>query len=79
MENNMTNIRKIHKDSVSDQVFDQLKENLVKGIWKPGDKIPSENQLVSLFGVSRASIRMAIQRMITLRLLESKAGEKLQK
>lgn len=75
----MTNIRKIHKDSVSDQVFDQLKENLVKGIWKPGDKIPSENQLVSLFGVSRASIRMAIQRMITLRLLESKAGEKLQK
>lgn len=70
----MNNIRKIVKGSISDQVFVQLKENVVRGIWKPGDKIPSENQLVSLFGVSRASIRMAIQRMITLGLLESRVG-----
>jgi GntR family transcriptional repressor for pyruvate dehydrogenase complex len=70
----MDHIRKINKGSVSDQVFVQLKENIVKGIWQPGEKIPSENQLVSLFGVSRASIRMAIQRMITLGLLESRVG-----
>ena len=30
---------------------------------------------MSLFGVSRASIRMAIQRMITLGLLESRVGD----
>ena len=54
---------------------EELKENILKGIWKPGDKIPSETQLVSLFGVSRASIRMAIQRIITLGLLESKVGD----
>jgi GntR family transcriptional repressor for pyruvate dehydrogenase complex len=71
----MVDIRKIVKESVSDQVFAQLKENVVNGKWQPGDKIPSENQLVSLFGVSRASIRMATQRMITLGLLESKAGD----
>ena len=71
----MAVIRKILKQSVSDQVFSQLKENVVKGRWRPGDKIPSENQLVSLFGVSRASIRMAMQRMITLGLAESKAGD----
>jgi GntR family transcriptional repressor for pyruvate dehydrogenase complex len=67
-------IKKIIRDGVSDQVYTQLKENILKGTWKPGDKIPSENQLVSLFGVSRASIRMAIQRMITLGLLESRVG-----
>ena len=71
----MTEIRKIARDGVSDQVYVQLKENIVKGIWQPGEKIPSENQLVSLFGVSRASIRMAIQRMITLGLLESRVGD----
>jgi GntR family transcriptional repressor for pyruvate dehydrogenase complex len=71
----MSDLRKIVKQSVSDQIFGQLKENVVKGRWKPGDKIPSENQLVVLFGVSRASIRMAVQRMITLGLLESKAGD----
>jgi GntR family transcriptional regulator, transcriptional repressor for pyruvate dehydrogenase complex len=70
----MTDIRKITKDGICDQVFRQLKENVVNKVWKPGDKIPSENQLVSLFGVSRASIRMAIQRMITLGLLESRVG-----
>jgi GntR family transcriptional repressor for pyruvate dehydrogenase complex len=70
----MNHIKKIIKGNVADQVFLQLKENVVKGIWQPGEKIPSENQLVSLFGVSRASIRMAIQRMITLGLLESRVG-----
>ena len=71
----MTNIRRITRDGVSEQVYQQLKKNVLKGTWKPGDKIPSESQLVSLFGVSRASIRMAIQRMITLGLLESKVGD----
>ena len=71
----MTDIKKITKDGIPEQVYKQLKENILKGIWKPGDKIPSENQLVSLFGVSRASIRMAIQRLITLGLLEPKVGD----
>jgi len=67
-------IKKILRNGVPDQVYSQLKENVAQGVWQPGDKIPSENQLVSLFGVSRASIRMAIQRMITLGLLESRVG-----
>ncbi len=71
----MSVIRRIARDGVSDQVYDQLKENVVQGVWQPGEKIPSENQLASLFGVSRASIRMAIQRMITLGLLESRVGD----
>jgi GntR family transcriptional repressor for pyruvate dehydrogenase complex len=68
-------IKKILRNGVPDQVYSQLKENVAQGVWQPGDKIPSENQLVSLFGVSRASIRMAIQRMITLGLLESRVGD----
>ena len=71
----MSNIRRITRDGVSEQVYKQLKENVLNGAWKPGDKIPSESQLVSLFGVSRASVRLAIQRMITLGLLESRVGD----
>jgi GntR family transcriptional regulator, transcriptional repressor for pyruvate dehydrogenase complex len=71
----MSVIRKIARDGVSNQVYGQLKENITRGTWQPGEKIPSENQLVSLFGVSRASIRMAIQRMITLGLVESRVGD----
>jgi GntR family transcriptional regulator, transcriptional repressor for pyruvate dehydrogenase complex len=68
-------IKKIVRDGVADQVYSQLKENVVQGVWQPGQKIPSENQLVTLFGVSRASVRMAIQKMIALGLLESKVGD----
>lgn len=68
-------IKKIVRSSVAEQVYDQLKDNVVKGVWQPGEKIPSENQLVSLFGVSRPSIRMAIQKMITLGMVESKVGD----
>lgn len=71
----MTVIKKIVRDGVSHQVYGQLKENVVKGVWQPGEKIPSENQLVTLFGVSRASIRMAIQKMIAYGLLESRVGD----
>ena len=68
-------IKRIVRSSVAEQVYSQLKENVVNGIWKPGEKIPSENQLVSLLGVSRPSIRMAIQKMITLGMIESKVGD----
>jgi GntR family transcriptional repressor for pyruvate dehydrogenase complex len=68
-------IKKIVRDGVADQVYNQLKENVVQGVWRPGDRIPSENQLASLFGVSRASVRMAINKMITLGLLESRVGD----
>lgn len=68
-------IKKITRAGVPDQVYSQLKENVVQGVWQPGEKIPSENQLVLLFGVSRASIRIAVQRMITLGLLESRVGD----
>ncbi|MGC7870156.1 FadR/GntR family transcriptional regulator [Desulfosporosinus sp. SYSU MS00001] len=71
----MNNITKISKDSVSELVYNQLKENVVNERWVPGDKIPSENQLAELFGVSRVSVRVAIQKMITLGLLEAKVGE----
>lgn len=38
-------IQKISRDSISDQVFAQMKEQILEGEWKPGEKIPSENEL----------------------------------
>ena len=46
-------IQKISRDSISDQVFVQMKEQILEGEWKPGEKIPSENELARQFGVSR--------------------------
>ena len=68
-------IHPIKKVNISDQVYEQLREQLINGVWKQGDKIPSENELVALFNVSRVTVRQALSKLITLGLLETKLGE----
>ncbi len=39
------------------------------------EKIPSENELASMFQVSRTTVRQALSKLVTLGLIETKAGE----
>ena len=68
-------LQKIEKQNVGDMVFEQLKDSIMAGEWKPGEKMPSENELVSILGVSRISVRSALQRLSGLGLIESRRGE----
>lgn len=47
----------------------------MKGLWVPGSKIPSENELSKRLGVSRISIREAFQRLVSLGILETRQGD----
>ena len=42
------------------QVKQILLEKLDKGTWKPGDLVPSEQELQELYGVSRITVRQAL-------------------
>lgn len=68
-------ITPIKRESIIDQVYEQLKDNLLDGTWKPGDKIPSENELSEAFGISRVSVRQALARLAALGLIETRLGE----
>lgn len=68
-------IQRIKKVNVGEQVFEQLKQMLLSGEWAPGDKLPSENELAVMFGVSRITVRQALQKLNALDLLETKLGE----
>lgn len=68
-------IQKINRESISDQVFQQMKGQILEGEWKPGDKIPSENELCRLMGVSRVTVRNALQKLSALGLVETRFGE----
>jgi GntR family transcriptional repressor for pyruvate dehydrogenase complex len=70
-----SSLKPVRRDSVRDQVFDQLKEQVIKGTWTPGGKLPSENELAGRLGVSRVSIREGLQKLVTLGLLETRHGE----
>lgn len=65
----------ILKVNITQQVIQYLKENIENGTWTVGEKIPSENDLTKILGVSRASIRVAIQQFIALDVLESIHGK----
>lgn len=66
---------RIKKDSVQDLVFDQLKKAILDGTFMPGDKLPSEHELCSQLGVSRPSVKMAIQRLCVLGIVETRQGD----
>lgn len=68
-------ISKIVKQNLSDMIFQQMKEQILNGDWEPGKKIPSENELTKLFGVSRISVRQALQKLTAIGLIETRVGE----
>lgn len=61
--------------SLVDEVFEQMKEHIISGEWEPGEKIPSEHELSTLFNVSRTTIRNAIQKLKTIGVLITKQGQ----
>ena len=68
-------IKPIKKVNVAEQVFEQLKDMLVKGVWKQGEKIPSENELAENFCVSRITVRQALQKLNVIGLIDTRLGE----
>ncbi|MGL5544719.1 FadR/GntR family transcriptional regulator [Cetobacterium sp.] len=64
----------MNKEKASDKVFKYIEEKIVKGIWKEGDKIESENQLAIELNVSRVSVREAISKMVAMGILLKKKG-----
>jgi len=65
----------INKESTLEVIVQQIKDQIKKGILKPGEKLPSERKLADLIGVSRASVREAIQALAFSGYLEVIQGK----
>ena len=50
--------------SLYEQLCCEMKSNLEKGIWKGGNKIPSENEMAAEYGVSRMTVRSAVTELV---------------
>lgn len=68
-------IKPIKRVHVGEQVFEQLKQLLIDGEWRQGEKLPSENSLAEMLGVSRITVRQALQKLGALGLIETRLGE----
>ncbi|RXK14098.1 transcriptional regulator [Halarcobacter mediterraneus] len=67
-------IKKPVKLSLPKQITLEIEKAIKNGIFKVGERIPSEPDLVKKFAVSRNTIREAIQSLIQAGVLESRQG-----
>lgn len=69
------NLKPIKPKRISDQVFEQIRELIYKGEFKPGQQILPERELAVSMAVSRTSVRNAINKLVTMGLLEHRQGQ----
>lgn len=68
-------LKPIKPKRIADQVFDQLHDLLLRGAFKPGEKIMTERELSEAFQVSRTSVRDAINKLVVMGMLEQRQGQ----
>jgi DNA-binding FadR family transcriptional regulator len=59
----MTALKPVRKQSLSDAVFEQLRDQIVSGAMVPGSPLPAERVLCEALGVNRGSVREALKRL----------------
>jgi DNA-binding FadR family transcriptional regulator len=59
---------------IADTIARKLEIMILEGVLKPGEKLPSERQLAEKLGVSRPSLREAIQKLAARNLLKTRRG-----
>lgn len=68
-------LQKTVRSSLVKQVVEQLAQRIEAGDWKVGERIPPEPDLVEQLGVSRNTLREAVQALIHTGMLEARQGD----
>lgn len=64
----------IQQRRLSDDIAEQLETMILEGVLQAGERLPAERKLAEKFGVSRPSLREAIQKLVAKGLLISRQG-----
>lgn len=64
----------LRQPRLADVITERLEGMLLEGSLKPGQRLPPERELAERFGVSRPSLREAIQKLAARGLLTSRQG-----
>ena len=64
----------MQRRKLSDQIAEQLEGMIADGTLKPGERLPAERQLSERLGISRPSLREAIQKLASKGLLNTRQG-----
>ena len=56
------------------QLYSILRKEIARGTWKPGERMPSEMELIRIYGVSRITVRQAFDLLVNEGLVYRRRG-----
>ena len=71
----MVYVANAYKGTKCDIVTERLKDMIISGAYKSGEKLPNEAALCEMFGVSRITIREAMKKLSMMGLLDIRQGK----
>ncbi len=66
----------VKRTKISEEIANQIKRLITDGKLKPGDRLPPERELIKQLGVSRPSLREALNSLVTIGLLEVRQAKR---
>jgi DNA-binding FadR family transcriptional regulator len=67
-------LKPVEKKSLSDAVFEQLRDEIVSGRMEPGSTLPAERALCDMLNVNRGAVREALKKLEQARLISIQHG-----
>jgi DNA-binding FadR family transcriptional regulator len=64
------NFPRIAGESVHDKIIDYFQEQILKGVFRPGQRLPAEETLAEQLGVGRGTVREALRVLVHLGFIE---------
>jgi GntR family transcriptional regulator, transcriptional repressor for pyruvate dehydrogenase complex len=71
----MAAMKPIIRTSLSDEIVERIIDLISQRVLKPGERLPSEKELASQFGVGRTTIREALRSLAVLGIVDGRVGE----
>lgn len=68
-------MKKVTGTTLYEQVIDRIREMIVQGVYRKGDMLPSEKELMQLTGVSRITVREALRTLAEVGIIETRQGK----
>jgi GntR family transcriptional regulator len=57
------------------QLYEILRSQIERGVWKPGDMIPPESELKQMYDVSQITVRQALENLVDYGLIYRRRGQ----
>ena len=67
-------LKPVEKKSLSEAVFEQLRDEIVSGRMQPGSTLPAERALCDMLNVNRGAVREALKKLEQARLISIQHG-----